>query len=74
MTTLTIHGRKYEVEQRIDPDPKGGVVYYLTGARGGLYFTMRYDKHPECMFVIGNTGSILKGAELTDKNGNLEVR
>ena len=36
---LTIEGREYAVEARESDDQ--GTVYWLTGARGAVYFTMR---------------------------------
>lgn len=71
--SITILGREYAIERKPDKDER--IVYWLTGARGAHYFTMRNQAHPECMF-LGNArrfGIALDGVWLTDRNGVLEV-
>lgn len=74
--SITINGRTYRVEvvpggpSALYPDLP---AYRLHGPRGALYFTMRNQKRPHAMFLVGKHVDPLGRVWLTDESGHLEV-
>jgi len=69
--SIQIEGRDYTA-QIFHHDPQGRPSYMLTGKRGAVYMTIRFDANPELMSVMNEKCRCLP-VLLTDRNGALEV-
>ena len=71
MSTIRVNGRQFDVTLMGDKESN----YYLTGARGAKYRTMRNVNTPDLMFLVSargaSRGTPMKGVWLSDKGGTL---
>jgi hypothetical protein len=80
LPTITIEGRTYTVERKDDTGdgPSGkpeGPTYWLRGARGAVYYTMRNVPRPHLMFLVNGVSFTRSAPQtwLTDRTGELTV-
>lgn len=73
MSSIKIRGREYQVSAQPCADER--VVYYITGKRGHVWYTLRNQNYPYMLFLVPQKGTskTMSGVWLSDASGVLEV-
>lgn len=78
MPRITIGGRTFRYEAKNEPGPPGkpeGPTWWLYGARGSVYFTLRCVPQPGRLFLVNarTMSQPFPRTWLTDTEGRLRV-